>query len=89
MNILSSEILKKTFKSYKESSLFGKWITLGNIEKLFDKHQDKFIISQLGFSEQKRPCGVVLGHAMLGNHKSTSNIQTPLSPKLKHPKSGF
>jgi len=55
MNILSSEILKKTFKSYKESSLFGKWITLGNIEKLFDKHQDKFIISQLGFSEQKRP----------------------------------
>ena len=55
MNILSSEILKKTFKSYKESSLFGKWITLDNIEKLFDKHQDKFIISQLGFSEQKRP----------------------------------
>lgn len=55
MNILSPEILKGIFKEQKETSLFGKWITLKNIEKLFQKHKNSFQINQLGSSEQNRP----------------------------------
>lgn len=54
MNILSPEILKTIFEQQKETSLFGKWITLENIEKLFQKHQGSFQINKLGFSEEKR-----------------------------------
>ncbi|MHB0755348.1 M14 family metallopeptidase [Polaribacter sp. M15] len=54
MNILSPEILKTIFKEQKETELFGKWITLNDIESLFKKHQKSFQIKQLGFSEQQR-----------------------------------
>ncbi|TXD66349.1 M14 family zinc carboxypeptidase [Polaribacter glomeratus] len=55
MQILSSVVLKKIFEDQKETSLFGKWITFKDIEKLFLKHQEVFEITQLGFSEQQRP----------------------------------
>ena len=55
MQILSSVVLKKMFDNQKETSLFGKWITFKNIEKLFSKHEEVFEITQLGFSEQQRP----------------------------------
>lgn len=55
MEILSSVVLKKIFEDQKETSLFGKWITFKNIEKLFLKHKEVFEITQLGFSEQQRP----------------------------------
>jgi hypothetical protein len=55
VNILLPKILKDTFKEQKETSLFGKWITFNDIEKLFQKHQEHFKINQLGFSEQNKP----------------------------------
>lgn len=55
MKILASEVLKDIFKLEKETTLFGKWITLKNIEPLFKKHQETFQIQQLGFSEEQRP----------------------------------
>ncbi|PQJ81726.1 zinc carboxypeptidase [Polaribacter glomeratus] len=55
VQILSSVVLKKIFEDQKETSLFGKWITFKDIEKLFLKHQEVFEITQLGFSEQQRP----------------------------------
>lgn len=55
MHILSPEFLKDIFKHQKENTLFGKWITLKNIEPLFKKHNGVFKINQLGFSEQDRP----------------------------------
>ncbi|MDD7914056.1 M14 family zinc carboxypeptidase [Polaribacter ponticola] len=55
MNILSSELLREYFKNQKETSLNGKWITLEDIEILFQKHNDVFEINQLGFSEEQRP----------------------------------
>jgi hypothetical protein len=54
VQILSLVVLKKIFKNQKETSLFGKWITFKNIEKLFLKHQEVFEITQLGLSEQQR-----------------------------------
>ncbi len=55
MDILSPKILKDIFKAQKEIALFGKWITLNDIESLFQKHQSSFQIKQLGFSEQQQP----------------------------------
>ena len=55
VNILSSELLREYFKNQKETSLNGKWITLEDIEILFQKHNDVFEINQLGFSEEQRP----------------------------------
>ncbi|WP_439131047.1 M14 family zinc carboxypeptidase [Polaribacter sp.] len=55
MDILSPKILNDIFKAQKETALFGKWITLKDIESLFQKHQNSFQIKQLGFSEQQKP----------------------------------
>ena len=55
MLTLSPVALNKIFEEQKERSLFGKWITFKNIEKLFLKYQEVFEITQLGFSEQLRP----------------------------------
>ena len=54
MNTLSPEILKAIFKQQKETELFGKWITLKDIEKLLKKHLALFEIHELGSSEQDR-----------------------------------
>ncbi|WP_397446548.1 M14 family zinc carboxypeptidase [Polaribacter sp. R77954] len=55
MDILSPKIVKEIFKDQREIFLFGKWITLYDIEILLQKHQKSFQIKQLGFSEQLRP----------------------------------
>ena len=55
MQILSPGLLKNIFTNQKETTLFGKWITIKNIENLFLKHQEVFEIKQLGSSEQQRP----------------------------------
>lgn len=54
MNTLSPEILKAIFKHQKETELFGKWITLKDIEKLLKKHLTVFEVHELGYSEQDR-----------------------------------
>ncbi|WP_422161347.1 M14 family metallopeptidase [Polaribacter sp.] len=55
MSNLTPKFLKEFFNLHKETSLFGKWITFNDIEKLFEKHKVVFVINQLGFSEQERP----------------------------------
>lgn len=55
MTILSESFVKTLFNKNKEMALFGKWVTFKDIELLFNKHESVFKISQLGFSEQKRP----------------------------------
>ena len=55
MNSLSIKFLQSIYKEQKENSLFGKWVTFGDLEKLFPKHESKFLVSQVGTSEENRP----------------------------------
>lgn len=55
MNSLSIKFLESIYKEQKENSLFGKWITFGDLEKLFSKYESKFFVSQVGVSEENRP----------------------------------
>ncbi|WP_088322711.1 M14 family metallopeptidase [Polaribacter tangerinus] len=55
MSTLNSEFLEQLFTQYKEEALFGKWITLNDIEELFRKHASLFIVSKIGTSEEGRP----------------------------------
>ena len=55
MGILKSEIIKSIYNSQKENNLFGKWIVFADIQKLFEKHQEKFEISKIGESENNNP----------------------------------
>ena len=48
LGILKSEIIKSIYNSQKENNLFGKWIVFADIQKLFEKHQEKFEISKIG-----------------------------------------
>ncbi|WP_299060975.1 M14 family zinc carboxypeptidase [uncultured Polaribacter sp.] len=55
MNTLSVNFLESIYKAEKETSLHGKWITYKDIEKLFSKYESKFVVSQIGSSEENRP----------------------------------
>lgn len=55
MNTLEINFLENLYKEQKESSLYGKWITYEDIEKLFSKYEYKFEVSNIGCSEENRP----------------------------------
>ena len=55
MNTLSVSFLESIFDLHKEDSLHGKWITFKNLEQLFSKYDSKFVVSQIGSSEENRP----------------------------------
>jgi hypothetical protein len=55
MNTIEINYLENLFLAQKESSLHGKWITYNDIENLFSKYEAKFIVTQIGLSEEKRP----------------------------------
>ena len=55
MNTLSINFLENIYSQQKEKSLFGKWITFKDIEKLFSKYESKFAVSKIGVSEENRP----------------------------------
>jgi len=55
LSTLKTEFIQELFKSFKENTLHGKWITLKDIQPLIDKLGDKFSIKQIGESEENRP----------------------------------
>ena len=57
MKILTSDLVKNIVENYKENLLFGRWITVSNIEKVFSNFQNssKLSISNIGTSEENRP----------------------------------
>jgi hypothetical protein len=55
MNTLATEFLESIFTAQKENTLHGKWITYKDIENLFSKYESKFVVSQIGTSEENRP----------------------------------
>ncbi|WP_087563053.1 M14 metallopeptidase family protein [Polaribacter sp. SA4-10] len=55
MSTVPIEFLENIYKVQKETSLFGKWITYSDIEKLFSKYEATFKVSQIGSSEENRP----------------------------------
>jgi hypothetical protein len=56
MNIISSHDIESIYRTHKESSLFGRWITLKHIQKTFHQYQTNRIQHQpIGSSEQDRP----------------------------------
>lgn len=55
MTILYSTFVQSLFEQHKELALFGKWIQFKDIQFLFEKHENVFQISQLGFSELQKP----------------------------------
>lgn len=56
MNILDNQQVRSIYATYKESKLFGRWITFEHIEKTFDQYQtDKIHYEQIGSSEHHRP----------------------------------
>ena len=55
MSLLSINFLETIFKEQQEISLSGKWIRFNDIKDLFKKYESKFLITQLGTSEQERP----------------------------------
>tara|TARA_R110001632_G_scaffold81493_1_gene181511 strand:+ start:4538 stop:5587 length:1050 start_codon:yes stop_codon:yes gene_type:complete len=57
MKILTSDLVKNIIENYKENLLFGRWITVSNIEKVFSNFQNssKLSISNIGASEENRP----------------------------------
>jgi len=55
MNTLTIDFLETLFKKEKETSLFGKWICLNDIQELLKKYAATFQVSQIGTSEQERP----------------------------------
>ncbi|MDB2385539.1 M14 family zinc carboxypeptidase [Polaribacter sp.] len=55
MQTITLSLAEKLFATYKETDLFGKWITFKNIEPLYEKHKSSFKTSQLGTSEEDRP----------------------------------
>ena len=55
MELLPITFLNKVYTAQKETTLFGKWISFKNIEKLFSKHSNSFKISQIGTSEENIP----------------------------------
>lgn len=55
MNTLSTTFLEEIYTDQKEYSLQGKWITYNDIEKLFSKYESKFVVTQIGTSEEDRP----------------------------------
>ena len=55
MNTLLINFLETIYAEQKETSLQGKWITFNDIKTLFSKYESKFVISQIGTSEENRP----------------------------------
>ena len=55
MNTLTVDFLENLFKKEKETSLFGKWICLKDIQEPLKKHEATFQLTQIGTSEQERP----------------------------------
>jgi hypothetical protein len=55
MNTLLINFLETIYTEQKENTLHGKWITYTDIENLFSKYESKFIVSQIGTSEENRP----------------------------------
>lgn len=51
--------LKTLFNSYKESALFGRYITLKNLDPILDKLQSKLKIDIIGHSVLKAPIHVI------------------------------
>ena len=56
MFTFSKEYILDVFKEYKEPALFGRWITLNHIQKLFPNYEKspKIQIDQIGSSEEDR-----------------------------------
>ena len=52
MNTLLINFLETIYAEQKETSLQGKWITFNDIKTLFSKYESKFVISQIGTSEE-------------------------------------
>jgi hypothetical protein len=55
MQLLSIALLDSFFSTKKETSLFGRWIRLKDIEPIIFNHQKNFAVQQIGLSEQQRP----------------------------------
>ena len=55
MNTLLINFLETIYAEHKETSLQGKWITFNDIKTLFSKYESKFVVSQIGTSEENRP----------------------------------
>ena len=51
--------LKTLFNTYKESALFGRYITLKNLDPILDKLQSKLKIDIIGHSVLKAPIHVI------------------------------
>ena len=66
MKILAKDFVENLYETCKEKSLFGKWITLGNIEPLYKKHQEAFQIQEIGTSEFGKPIySVTIGNGKM------------------------
>jgi hypothetical protein len=55
MQLLSIPYLEALLKNNKETSLFGKWITLNDIQPLYNTFKTHFEINQIGSSEAENP----------------------------------
>lgn len=56
MNMVTSQYIESIYPTCKESQLFGRWITLDHIQKLFHDYQtDRIQHQQIGTSEHHRP----------------------------------
>lgn len=54
MSTLKTEFIKELFNSNREDTLFGKWITLKDIQPLIKKLGNNFSIDKIGESEENR-----------------------------------
>lgn len=55
MKLIDKDFLEKIYPKIKEEKLFGRWVTITDIEPLYNSLSDKIDVKVLGFSEENRP----------------------------------